>query len=466
MRNAVAVIVMLCSAPVHAAEDIGAPQLNVPVSVRQLGMGFVAQAGTDVLRIWSDPSVLTDLSATFEGAILGAQSFGGGTHGALAGAYRLNEAWALGLTVNRHALSFDATDEFGTPTGETNETGVVSAAVSGGWRWDWLRTGLTIKSVSETLLAETSTGIGVDLGLRAVFGDFSGGAAIRNIGGELRAAVDAGTTGDEPAPAAFLPREIRIGAGWHQSEVRLRAGAEAVITKEREAAIGIGAEWWPVPMAGIRAGANLLADATAVTFGLSGVWRGLGLDYAFVMHPVEIRNLVALSYRFGEVAETPRAPREERVTGRTPEPDPEPEPVKPAEGARQLNFAVADLRAENVSAGDAAVMADLLRSELVKTEQFNVVEKQNMDKVLSEHAFQQTGCSTEECAVKLGKLLNVQRMAVGSFGKLLDSYFLNVRVVDIETGKVKYADSAEGKTVSDLKDGVQKLARRLAAKVR
>jgi curli biogenesis system outer membrane secretion channel CsgG len=66
----------------------------------------------------------------------------------------------------------------------------------------------------------------------------------------------------------------------------------------------------------------------------------------------------------------------------------------------------------------------------------------------------------------IGKLLNVQRMAVGSFGQLLDSYFLNIRVVDVESGRVTFADSAEGKTVSDLKGGVRDLAKRMASQLR
>ncbi len=69
-------------------------------------------------------------------------------------------------------------------------------------------------------------------------------------------------------------------------------------------------------------------------------------------------------------------------------------------------------------------------------------------------------------SLKLGKLLNVQRMSVGSFGKLLDSYFLNIRVVNIETGQVNFADSAEGATVKDLKVAVRDMARRMAAQIK
>jgi hypothetical protein len=85
-----------------------------------------------------------------------------------------------------------------------------------------------------------------------------------------------------------------------------------------------------------------------------------------------------------------------------------------------------------------------------------------MDKVLAEQAFQQTGCTSEECAVKLGKLLNVQRMVVGSFGRLMDKFFVSLRVVDVESGKVMFADSARGRQVEDIEAGVKDLAAQIA----
>jgi curli biogenesis system outer membrane secretion channel CsgG len=53
-------------------------------------------------------------------------------------------------------------------------------------------------------------------------------------------------------------------------------------------------------------------------------------------------------------------------------------------------------------------------------------------------------------------------MIVGSFGKLLDSYLLNIRVVDVETGGVIYADRATGRTVEELQNAIGGLAKRLA----
>lgn len=138
--------------------------------------------------------------------------------------------------------------------------------------------------------------------------------------------------------------------------------------------------------------------------------------------------------------------------------------VPPPPGLNHV--AVAELDAQGVSKTDAAVIADLLRNRLVNVAGFTVVEKKNMDKVLAEQAFQQTGCTTQECAVKLGKLLNVQGMIVGSFGKLLNRYFINVRLVNVETGAAVYADEAKGDTVDQLESAIDGLAARMGGKPR
>ena len=128
----------------------------------------------------------------------------------------------------------------------------------------------------------------------------------------------------------------------------------------------------------------------------------------------------------------------------------------------RINVAVSDLSAENVSQGNAAIVADWLRGALVAEGAYTVVERSAMQKVLTEQAFQNTGCTSSECAVKLGKVLNVQKMVVGSFGKFLDSYVLNVRVVDVESGEVVYSDSAKGKTTDEVEANIKALAQRLS----
>jgi hypothetical protein len=140
-----------------------------------------------------------------------------------------------------------------------------------------------------------------------------------------------------------------------------------------------------------------------------------------------------------------------------------PRPAR-APGEKRETIAVSDISAQGVSQSDATIVADWLRGALVDAGAYTVVERNAMQKVLEEQAFQQTGCTSQECAVKVGRLLNVQKIVVGSFGKFLDSYVLNVRVVDVESGTIVYSDTAKGKTTDEVEGNISSLASRLSGK--
>ncbi|MDO8734747.1 MAG: kelch repeat-containing protein [Elusimicrobiota bacterium] len=126
-----------------------------------------------------------------------------------------------------------------------------------------------------------------------------------------------------------------------------------------------------------------------------------------------------------------------------------------------VNIAVADFIGKNVSQADASITADFFRTELVQTGMFNVIEKASMDKILSEAAFQQSGCTTTERAVQIGKILNVQQMVVGSLSKLMDTYFITTNLVDVETGKILVSYDQKVITAQEIKDACKVLSQKL-----
>jgi hypothetical protein len=65
------------------------------------------------------------------------------------------------------------------------------------------------------------------------------------------------------------------------------------------------------------------------------------------------------------------------------------------------------------------------------------MERSQMDRVLKEQGFQSSGlCDGNECAVEVGKVLGIDRMVVGSIGKIGSMYIINVRMVDVSTGEI------------------------------
>jgi uncharacterized protein YycO len=51
---------------------------------------------------------------------------------------------------------------------------------------------------------------------------------------------------------------------------------------------------------------------------------------------------------------------------------------------------------------------------MVRNEKFDVLDRNNMDVILKEQQFQQTGCTESSCAVEVGKIFNTQYMNYGA----------------------------------------------------
>ena len=106
-------------------------------------------------------------------------------------------------------------------------------------------------------------------------------------------------------------------------------------------------------------------------------------------------------------------------------------------------------------------VSDFLRIDLVQIPVYNVVDRQNMQAILGEQEFQQTGCTTEECAVQLGKLLNVHKMIVGTLSKVGTKYYISVKMVSVETAVTELAAEEVASSDDELRDAVKRLAAKL-----
>jgi len=125
--------------------------------------------------------------------------------------------------------------------------------------------------------------------------------------------------------------------------------------------------------------------------------------------------------------------------------------------------AVMELEAkEGVSAGMVSTVSDYLRTQLVNTNKFSIVTRENMESILKEQNFQQSGCTSQECIVELGQLLGVRKMFTGSIGKVGGIYLLNVKIVNVESGKIEKAEAEEASSEENLLPAVRNLAQKIA----
>ena len=108
----------------------------------------------------------------------------------------------------------------------------------------------------------------------------------------------------------------------------------------------------------------------------------------------------------------------------------------PTEAQERESFAVMDLEGGGISAREAQALTDRLRSLIVRTGKVTVVERGAMQAILQEQDFQLSGCTSDECAVEVGQLLGVTTMVAGSIGKIGSTYSIDLRTIDVGTGKI------------------------------
>jgi curli biogenesis system outer membrane secretion channel CsgG len=109
----------------------------------------------------------------------------------------------------------------------------------------------------------------------------------------------------------------------------------------------------------------------------------------------------------------------------------------------KLNIAVSDLAGQGIDPSSVSIISDRLRTELFKQGGFSVLERNSMQDILKEQGFQQSGCTTDACAIQIGQILNVSYMVVGTVGKLGYLFTVDVRVIDVATAKIIYSENVD-----------------------
>lgn len=130
---------------------------------------------------------------------------------------------------------------------------------------------------------------------------------------------------------------------------------------------------------------------------------------------------------------------------------------------KALNIAVNDLVGQGVDSTTTAVISERIRAELTGTNGFRVMERSQMEAILREQNFQQSGCTGNSCAVEIGQLLGVDHLVMGSIGMVGRSYTLTLRMVNAGTGEVVQTVSEDCRC--PIEDVLAVAARNVASKL-
>ena len=146
-----------------------------------------------------------------------------------------------------------------------------------------------------------------------------------------------------------------------------------------------------------------------------------------------------------------------------------------AQEQKLFTIAVLDLEANGVSIVEAKGLSEkirtritwLINNEVYKnnpgTDLYSVVERSQMDKVFEQFEIQNTGCTDISCAIEFGKMLNVERIIIGSVNLIGQTYNITIRMIGVESSQtlsvseIDYQGSIDGLLGSRIQDVADQL---------
>jgi len=120
---------------------------------------------------------------------------------------------------------------------------------------------------------------------------------------------------------------------------------------------------------------------------------------------------------------------------------------------------ILDFNAKNVSQVEAEAVGELFTSEMVMTNSFDIVDRQNIESLLTEMDFQLSGCTDSSCAVEVGQILSLEYMLYGSVIKLGNIFSINVQMINVATAQIVHTGSERFTSIEEAYDVVPRLAK-------
>jgi hypothetical protein len=115
------------------------------------------------------------------------------------------------------------------------------------------------------------------------------------------------------------------------------------------------------------------------------------------------------------------------------------------------NIAVLELMGAGLNRDELSTLTSRLRSELFRSGCYTILERAEMNEILAEQAFQQSGCTSTQCMVEAGRLLSVRYMVGGNIGRVGPLHSLDLRMIDVESGIITATAS------QDVSGGIEKV---------
>lgn len=125
-------------------------------------------------------------------------------------------------------------------------------------------------------------------------------------------------------------------------------------------------------------------------------------------------------------------------------------------------LAVLDLEGEGVNESEAKIITDFVEEAVFNTGRYELVSRTQIEKIMAEMQFQQSGMSSIEGAVNIGRFLAAKRVVIGTVGLLGNTFTIQVKLVNVESGRIENIQSIRAQAavgempdyIGDLIDGL------------
>jgi hypothetical protein len=93
-----------------------------------------------------------------------------------------------------------------------------------------------------------------------------------------------------------------------------------------------------------------------------------------------------------------------------------------------------------------------IENAFVNIGKVKVVDRQNLENILTEYEFQQTDLTDQSTAVQVGKLSGADSIVIGSVSLVGKKYYLNIKLISVETGEIQGSSIADAASDSEFFD--------------
>jgi formylglycine-generating enzyme required for sulfatase activity len=116
-----------------------------------------------------------------------------------------------------------------------------------------------------------------------------------------------------------------------------------------------------------------------------------------------------------------------------------------------------------IGEGESVQITQFIQEALFYSNSYEIVERAQIDKIVKEQKYQQSGLCDDACAVAIGRQLAATKIIIGTVGRLGAAYTIQIRMLDVESGKMERISSINQKcALEDLPGFIPDLVNRLS----